>query len=243
MECVDIAGVPVGRLTRAEWRDYLQGCVEADSAHHHVSMNAAKWVAMSQDPTIARAVGRATSIGADGVGIVAASWMMGTPLPERVPGCELAADVVRAAASKRWRVALFGAQPDVLATVTERLRARRVNVVFGAHGYHGAGGDEAIAERIGQANADVLLVALGSPRAETFIDAYSDQLGVGLAMGVGGTFDVWSGRARRAPRPVQRVGLEWAWRWAGAPRARFGRAVLDSARFVRRISAGRRVAP
>ena len=69
-------------------------------------------------------------------------------------------------------------------------------------------------------------------------------LGTGLyllAMGVGGTFDVWAGRARRAPAAVQRAGLEWAWRFAGAPRARFRRAILGSAAFVAAVLTGQRL--
>lgn len=242
MDQVDIAGVRVGRLTRARWVDHLEHCVLAGGAHHHVSMNAAKWVAMRRDPAFAALVRRASSVAADGVGIVAASRVLGTPLPERVPGCELAEALVGRAQQRGWRVALYGARPAVLTTVAEGLRSRRINVVSAIHGFQGDVPPSETAEQIAAAAPHLLLVALGTPRAEWFIDEHLPTLGVPLAMGVGGTFDVWAGATRRAPEPLRSRGLEWAWRWAGAPRARFSRAVVDSARFVHAIARGRRIA-
>lgn len=246
LECiphVDVGGVRVDALDRSAWRAYLEACVSTRSGHHHVSLNAAKWVALDRDPALAAAVGRAGSIAADGVGIVWASRLLGAPLPERVPGCDLADDLMRSAATWGWRVALLGARPEVLDRVTRQLRARGVPVVFAEHGYYEPAREAALVARIREARPHLLLVALGTPRAELFIDEHRAALGVPLAMGVGGTFDVWAGAARRAPPTLQRAGLEWAWRLAGNPRARFRRALLDSARFVHAIARGRRVSP
>ena len=242
MPSVDVSGVAVGALDRAGWVDHLVQCVERGTPHHHVSLNAAKWVAMRHDPQLRAAVSRATSVGADGIGIVLAA----RGVPERVAGADLAADLVAHAAVAGWRVALLGARPAVLATVADQLVDRGVHVVFATHGYHphaSAGAERALAQRISEARPHLLLVALGTPTAERFIDDHRDVLRVPLAVGVGGTFDVWAGVARRAPRVVQRVGLEWAWRLAGAPTARFDRAVLGSLRFVGAVARGQRVAP
>jgi N-acetylglucosaminyldiphosphoundecaprenol N-acetyl-beta-D-mannosaminyltransferase len=226
MRRVDIAGCPVGAADRRGWVDELLAAARSGRPHHHVSLNAGKWVAMTRDVALREAVLAATSVAADGVAIVLASRWLGDPLPERVPGIELAEGLL----TRGLRVYLLGARPAVVARVAADLRARGVDVVGAADGYFTD--EEAAADAVARARPELLLVALGTPTAEIFVHRWGSRMGVPLAMGVGGAFDVWAGEARRAPRAVRAIGLEWAWRWAGSPRARFSRAIVDSARFV-----------
>jgi N-acetylglucosaminyldiphosphoundecaprenol N-acetyl-beta-D-mannosaminyltransferase len=237
---VDVAGCPVGALDRAGWLAHLIRCVDHGPGHHHVSLNAAKWVAMRHDASLRRAVLGATSVGADGAGIVAAARWLGRPLPGRATGCDLAHDLLEHAAGAGWRVALVGAAAPVVGAVAARWRATGVEVVAARSGYFAPDEERDVAEAIAAARPDLLLVAMGTPRAELFVARWRPVLGVPLAMGVGGAFDVMAGAATRAPAAVGEVGLEWAWRWAYAPRARFRRAIVDSARFAVAVAAGRR---
>lgn len=240
---VDVAGVAVGALDRAGWVRHLSRCVQEGGLHHHVSLNAAKWVAMDQHDGLRRAVRRATSVAADGFGIVAASRFLGRPLPERVPGIDLAEDLLHAAVNRRWRVALYGARPPVLRHVAAQWSNRGAAIVFARSGHHPVHDTRVIVEEIRQCQPDVLLAALGTPKAECFLDDHREHLRVPLAMGVGGAFDVWAGAVRRAPAWLGEAGLEWAWRFALEPRVRFERAVLSSARFAAAIASGRQVRP
>lgn len=237
---VDVLGVPVGALTAAQWVEHLAARVRA-GGHHHVSLNAAKWVAMRDDPSLRAAVRAAGSIAADGVGILLAARWLGTPLPERVPGADLAAALLSRAAAHGWRVALVGAAAPVVEAVAARQRAGGVDVVLARDGFFAPADDRAVADLIGAARPDLLLLALGTPRAERFAHAHADRLRSGLILGVGGAFDVLAGRVTRAPGWVGRSGLEWAWRFAGAPRARFRRAIVDSVRFMAAVSRGERI--
>lgn len=204
-----------------------------------MSLNAAKWVALRTDPELRRIVHSATSVAADGVGIVWAARLAGTPLPQRVPGADLAEALIRQGIVRSWRVGLLGARPPVLQRVVEQLSTAGADLVFAHHGYfHDAA---AIADAIAGARPELLLVALGSPRAERFIGRHLARMQVPLVLGVGGTLDVWAGGARRAPRLAQRAGLEWAWRLALSPRARFQRALVDTVRFAAAIARGERV--
>lgn len=236
---IDIGGVAVGALTIAQWVEHLSERLAAGAGHHHVSLNAAKWVALREDPQLRAAVRGAGSIGADGAGILLAARRYRTPLPARVPGADLAQALLARAAERGWRVALVGAQAAVVETVAGDLRARGVTVVLARDGHFPSARDGAVAEEIGRAAPDLLLLALGTPRAEVF--AHEHPLNARLVLGVGGTFDVLAGRVRRAPPLVGRIGLEWAWRWAGAPRQRFRRAIVDSARFGWAIARGDRI--
>src|SRR5690242_1974697 len=104
MKVVDVAGCPVGALSRAAWADRLAGWIADGTPHHHVSLNAAKWVAMRRDGSLRRAVLGASGVAADGAAIVAAARWLGDPLPERVTGCDLAHDLLGRAPAAGWRV-------------------------------------------------------------------------------------------------------------------------------------------
>jgi N-acetylglucosaminyldiphosphoundecaprenol N-acetyl-beta-D-mannosaminyltransferase len=235
MRIVDVGGCAVGAATRREWVEHLTAAVETGRPHHHVSLNASKWVAMRRDPTLRDVVRSATSVAADGSAIVLAAR---GALPERVPGCDLAHDLLARAAERGWRVWLLGGGSDVAAEVARRVRALGVDVVGARDGYFGESDAAAVADAIHDARPDLVLVGMGTPRSELFVGR---AVRVPLAMGVGGTFDVIAGRVRRAPSVVGRVGFEWAWRLAGAPRTRFRRAIVDSVRFATAMARGERV--
>jgi N-acetylglucosaminyldiphosphoundecaprenol N-acetyl-beta-D-mannosaminyltransferase len=156
---------------------------------------------------------------ADGYGICWAYRIISGVRTPRVPGVDLA-DFLLAEAARRGRSAyLLGAAPEVNRAAVEAVRRRYpgLGVAGSHHGYFEADDESEVVRDIRASGADVLLVAMGSPRQEEWIDAHLTELGVGIAMGVGGTFDVLAGAVRRAPRAVQRLGLEWAWRAVRQP--------------------------
>ena len=139
-----------------------------------------------------------------------------------------------ASADKGWRIYFLGAAPGVAELAAERMRLRHpgCNIVGARHGYFPPESDAVVAAEVAEAKPDLLFVAMGIPRQEKFIRATESIIGAKVAMGVGGTFDVFSGKVRRAPRLLQKMRLEWAWRLAQNPKKigkvallpRFGRA-------------------
>jgi len=95
---------------------------------------------------------------------------------------------------------------------------------------------EARAQAVAASGAKILVVAMGVPRQEYFIEEYWDRLGVSFAIGVGGSFDVLAGLRKRAPEIVQRVGMEWAFRLVQEPRRLWKRYLVTNARFLSLIS-------
>ncbi|MEN0067481.1 MAG: WecB/TagA/CpsF family glycosyltransferase [Myxococcota bacterium] len=236
MDTVDVRGVAVGCATVQEWIDALANCVGGPNAHHHVSMNAAKWVALHRDPALRLAVRKAGSVGADGIGIVALAHGLGTPLPERAPGIDVARGLLDRARAGKWRVGLYGARPAIVEAVHHQLTAEGIQVVLAVDGY-----GPAPTEALAKAPPDLLLVALGTPRAEHFIATHATQWPGTVVLGVGGAFDVWAGATPRAPEWSRRWGLEWAARFVRSPRQRFQRAILDALHFTAAAAAGWRV--
>jgi len=234
---VDVRGVRVGRATTEGWVDALSSRVgQGERAHHHVSLNAAKWVAARRDPELRRAILAADSVAADGIAIVWLARYLGTPLPGRGPGIDVAEGLLARAGALRWRVALLGARREVVARVAAELPA---HVVLAADGYTGR--EAEWADAVTAARPDLVLVALGTPRAERFVHRYGSRWPGAVALGVGGAFDVWAGVVPRAPAWSRRAGLEGAARFAREPRRRFSRAIVDSVRFAAAVALGRRV--
>lgn len=161
---------------------------------------------------------------ADGVGITLAARILGHPLPERVAGVELVEALSQAAAARGDRLFLLGGEPGVAEAAADRLRklAPGLDVAGTLAGDSGESGDNAALAAIEAASPDVLLVAFGAPAQELWSARNLPVSGAAVAIGVGGTLDYLAGRARRAPRWMRRVGLEWLYRLGRQPR-RIGR--------------------
>jgi N-acetylglucosaminyldiphosphoundecaprenol N-acetyl-beta-D-mannosaminyltransferase len=100
------------------------------------------------------------------------------------------------------------------------------------NGYFPRTDDAEVAAQVAASGADLLFVGTPSPKKELFLMENRSRLDVPFAMGVGGTFDVLAGKVRRAPRPLQRVGLEWAYRLVQEPRRMWKRYLISNGRFV-----------
>jgi len=136
--------------------------------------------------------------------------------------------LLKRAAEKGWKVFLYGGRAGIAERAAQRLwrsfpQLKIVGVESGWRSWSRLS-DRTIRRRIRQSQADILLVALGAPRQELWIDRHRSEFGsVCLAVGVGGAFDFWSGAVRRAPLRWQRLGLEWVWRFLLEPRKRWRR--------------------
>lgn len=207
----------------------------------HVALNGPKWMACQDNPDLARGVREADLVTADGVGVLALARRLGHRLPERVTGIDLMDALCARAASRGWPVALLGGREGVASAASTELRRRyrRLAVSYTHHGYFGPEDDERIASEVASTGARLLFVGMQTPRKEDFVTRHAAACGVDFAMGVGGAFDVLGGPLKRAPRLLQDLGLEWAWRWAQEPQRLARRYGWDGARFVIRTVRGR----
>jgi N-acetylglucosaminyldiphosphoundecaprenol N-acetyl-beta-D-mannosaminyltransferase len=171
------------------------------------------------DDSLLRLYREADLVTCDGVGLALAARAFGQPVP-RVPGADLAWSLCARAAREGWGVYLLGGRPGIAVRAAARLQGAfpGIKVVGVQHGYFQGEGPVAEIRRL---RPDMLLVGMGFPRQERWILSYRD-VGAGLLIGVGGTFDLWAGRFPRAPRLIRLWGLEWLWR-----------ALVDPRRFIR----------
>ena len=165
--------------------------------------------------------------------VVWASRLLGKPLKERVAGVDLFEALMAGAAEKGWRVYLLGAKEEIVSRVRDIYTQKYPKLVFAGYrnGYWKPEQEAGVVAQIAEARADLLFVAISSPKKEQFLGAYQSQMKIPFAMGVGGTFDVVAGKVKRAPVWMQKTGLEWFYRFLQEPRRMFRRYFIEDLAF------------
>lgn len=218
--CISLLGVRVHSVDMATTLDTIRGYVASERPHYIVTADASAIVIAHDDPEFREIANRADLVTPDGAGILLGAKLLGTPLDSRVSGVDIARNVCRMAAEEGFSAFLFGSAPGVADQAAENLKRDIPGLVIaGTHnGFYGPSDEPAIVAQIRESGAKALLVALGIPRQEKFISKHLEDLGVCVAIGVGGSLDVFSGTVKRAPVWMQRHGLEWAYRLAQNPK-------------------------
>jgi N-acetylglucosaminyldiphosphoundecaprenol N-acetyl-beta-D-mannosaminyltransferase len=170
----------------------------------------------------------------DGQWVLWASRLLGTPLSEKISGSDLALPLARLAAAKGWSMYLLGGADGVAEAAAARLeRETGVRICgFESPFIDLASPDPAVAERVRAARPTLVLVALGAPKQELWIQRNLETLRPAVMLAVGGTLDFVAGRLRRAPRWMSRSGLEWLFRLALEPRRLARRYLIDDPHFL-----------
>jgi N-acetylglucosaminyldiphosphoundecaprenol N-acetyl-beta-D-mannosaminyltransferase len=215
----------------------MEWCRGERRPHRVVTMNVAGLELMRRDESMRQACDSADLVVADGVPLVWASRLLRRPLPSRVAGVDLMQAILTAAAQERRRVYFLGAREEVVQEVVKRCGERCPGLVVAGfrNGYFAPGDHAAIARTIRDARPDLLFVGMPSPFKETWIHQHAAELDVPFMLGVGGSFDVFAGRIRRAPRWIQEIGMEWCWRLAMEPRKLWRRYLVSNTSFLFRL--------
>jgi N-acetylglucosaminyldiphosphoundecaprenol N-acetyl-beta-D-mannosaminyltransferase len=229
-----VLGCRIDRLDLPGTLESVAALIEAGAYTQHMAINTAKLVYMRDDPALQAVIAACGLVNADGQGVVWASRMLGDPLPARVAGIDLMHELIALAEQRGWRVYFLGARPEVLETALDRIREEHPALaVAGARdGYFDDAEAEQVAAEIRAARAQIVFVAMSSPRKELFLGEHGPALGAPFVMGVGGAIDVVAGVTRRAPLAWQRLGFEWLYRLLQEPRRMFRRYAVTNARLA-----------
>ena len=228
----EVFGVPLDLLTMDESVARCFELIESELPTQHVVINASKVVMMEDVAGLREVIARCAMVSADGQSVVWAGRALGLAVPERVAGIDLMERLIAEAESRSWPVYFLGARQDVLDDFLDReLESHPGLVVAGSHdGYF----DDArqMAKSIHASGARLLFVGISSPIKEFFLAEHLAAMGAVFAMGVGGSFDVLAGRTQRAPLWMQRVGLEWFYRFLQEPGRMWRRYLIGNVRFA-----------
>ncbi|MCS6859167.1 MAG: WecB/TagA/CpsF family glycosyltransferase [Abditibacteriales bacterium] len=223
-ERVQLMDVTITPMTMQETVARIEEFIRSRQPHIVVTSDASAIMKAQEDEELHRIINTADLVTPDGIGVIWGARLLDLPIYERVPGVDLVAELCRVAAQRGYRVFLLGAAPGVAARAAINLQARYpgLTVVGTHHGYFSADEEPRLVEMIRAAQPDILFVAFGIPKQEKWIRRHIEALAVPVCIGVGGSFDVYSGRLKRAPLWVQRIGLEWLYR-----------ALIEPKRFIR----------
>ena len=169
-----------------------------------------------------QAVNGADLVLPDGIGVIYGARILGTPLKSKLPGIDFITALMADMAKEGKSVFLLGAKPGVAETAAERLKVMHPGLIIaGTHdGYFKE--DAPVVAAVNAAQPDLLLVCLGAPKQELWMQRNQSALRIGLMAGLGGSLDVFAGNVKRAPKAFQKLGLEWFYRLLKEPK-RIGR--------------------
>ncbi|MGB9797795.1 MAG: WecB/TagA/CpsF family glycosyltransferase [bacterium] len=187
----------------------IQRFIEEGGFHLIVTCDAYSFVIACEDEEFASIIRSADIVTPDGMGVVLGAKLLGMPIKERVAGVDIVQALFPIAERKGWKFFFLGGKEGVAEEAKERVKKLypKLAIVGFHHGYFKD--EEEIVQKIKASGADILLVGMGIPKQEKFIWRNREKLGVKVAIGVGGTLDVLSGRVRRAPLVFRKLGLEW----------------------------------
>lgn len=232
---IDFLGVPVDALTMQETINKIDEAIQTNTQINHVVINAGKVVSMNTDKQLFESVVTCDLINADGQGIVWAARFLGEYLPGRVAGIDLMQELVKLAHMRKYQCFFFGAKEEVVKKVVDIYTQKYCpDVVAGyQNGYFTKEEEPVIAKQIANSGAQLLFVALNSPKKENFLYEYKHVLRkVNFTMGVGGTFDIIAGVTKRAPNWMQKIGMEWFYRFVQEPRRMWRRYLIGNLQFI-----------
>lgn len=230
--------IPVDALTMQETVKLVGESVKNNRQLSHVVINAGKVVAMQTNKELYNSVINCDIINADGQSIVWASNYLGQPLPERVAGIDLMLNLIEYAHQNNLKCFFFGAKEKVVSKVVQVFSEKYTPSLIAGYrnGYYTENEEITIAEEISKSSANFLFVAITSPKKEVFLDKYKDILSsVNFTMGVGGSFDVVAGITKRAPRWMQKIGMEWFYRFYQEPRRMWKRYIVGNYKFIKLV--------
>ncbi|HWO77785.1 MAG TPA: WecB/TagA/CpsF family glycosyltransferase [Bacillus sp. (in: firmicutes)] len=217
MEKETILGVDVSQATYDELAAQLLQDIEQKRKSFIVAINPEKIMKAQEDEGLRKLLNQADYQIPDGIGVILASKLKGGKIHERVTGIDMMLKLCEVAEKNDKRIFLYGAKPGIADEAKNKLQEMfpALQIAGTLHGYEKD--PEVIATTINDAKPDILFVALGSPAQEKWIIANKDQLYPFVYQGVGGSFDVISGRIERAPERFQKLGLEWLYRLLKEP--------------------------
>lgn len=214
-----VLGMPVH--IHPHYSAWLAERLQSKHGTHVVTLNAEMTMQARKNKALANAIKQAELVVPDGSGVVLYLRSQGQKV-DRCPGIELSEQVVKFAAEHQWRIFLLGGAPQVVDQVVDVWRQKWSDIAIAGtrHGYFDAETEQEICDQLQASQPDLILVGLGVPRQELWIQQNRDLCPDAVWIGVGGSFDVWSGTKKRAPEWLSNNHLEWLyrlyqepWRW------------------------------
>ncbi|MDP4096074.1 WecB/TagA/CpsF family glycosyltransferase [Paenibacillus sp. P96] len=216
---VPIFGLLVSRLDMQQTVAWLTAAVSSRRPHQIITANPIMVMTALENADYMNVMRSAELLVPDGTGVVWAAEVAGMPVAERVAGFDLMHELFKVGETRGWKVYLLGSTAEVIQATAARLKELYPGVVICGirDGFFGPDQDDEVIRAIREVEPDLLFVARGADTQEPWIARHKERLNVPVMMGVGGSFDVISGKSKRAPVVFQKLRLEWFYRLLKEP--------------------------
>lgn len=220
---VNILGVNISTATVPEAVLMISDTISFGNKMSVFTPNSEIILSAYKDADFKKVINSASLCTADGIGVIYASKIFGTPIPERCSGYDISLELIKQMAKSGSSLYLFGASPGVAETAKKKIEERNpgINIVGFHDGYFDAEEEKNIISDINLKKPNVLFVCLGSPKQEKWIYDHLSELDINIAIGLGGCLDVYAGNIKRAPQIFIKLGLEWFYRLIKEPKRFF----------------------
>lgn len=202
----------------AQVSECIEGLIESEKKAFSVAINPEKIYRANREPELKELLNRADIGICDGIGAALAVRLLKGRSISRITGISLFFELVKSAEKKEWKVFLLGASPDSNQGAFSKLAEEypSLKIVGRVDGYFKDSGE--VIRQINDSGADIVFVAMGSPKQELWISENREAINAAFCMGVGGTFDVVSGKVKWAPPFFRATGTEWLYRLICEPK-------------------------
>lgn len=230
----NILGVPIWAIPQKSLPNLISGLIESAGKHLFMYVNAHTVNIAQRDFEYKRILNSASVVYSGGIGPVLASKILGQPLPERAPTPDFIDEVFAKAQRKKWSIYLLGTKEKSLKLFISQLKQKfpKLNICGFHHGYFTQDEDQIILDEINSLKPTLLIVGMGTPKQEKWVNDNMHQLNVKAFWVVGALFDVMAGILPRAPKWIQALGLEWLFRLLQEPKRLWRRYLVGNAIFI-----------
>ncbi len=218
MNRVSILGVQFDAVTQSEAVTRAMARIREGKKGYVVTPNSEIVYMARSDEHLKKLLNAAALVLPDGIGVIHAAKILKKPLTEKVAGIEFATSLMEAMAKEGRSIFLFGAKPGIAEKAAENLKQKYPGLIVpGCRDGYFKDDAEAVRDINAAGHSDVILVCLGAPKQEIFMEQHLDELNGTMLCGLGGSLDVYAGVVERAPDFYVRHGLEWFYRLKKEP--------------------------
>jgi N-acetylglucosaminyldiphosphoundecaprenol N-acetyl-beta-D-mannosaminyltransferase len=211
IKTINLFGYPFANLSYSEVLAKIDPLLAAPQFHYFVTLNPEILLQSEQNLDLKTSILKADCIFADGIGLILGAFFLTRKKLSKITGSDLINKIL---AQKKYSFYFCGAKPEVIfkAVAAVKKTFPQSKILGFHHGYYSANEEEKIILEIQTLKPDFILLGLGAPKQEILLNKLKSKLNHGIGIGIGGVFDVLSGQKKRAPKFLQKLGLEWLYR-------------------------------
>lgn len=239
MSRIRFLNIEIDNLSMDESIEYIDKLIKRKKNSYVVTPNVDHIVKLENDMEFLEVYNNADLVLTDGMPLVWISKLLKTPIKEKVSGSDLFPKVCELADEKGYSIFLLGAAEGVAIKAAENLKNKYKNLnIVGtfspSYGFEKSKSEiEEIIKKVNEAKPDILAVGLGAPKQEKFIYKYKNKLNVPISLAIGASIDFEAGNIERAPKWMQKSGLEWFYRFLKEPKRMFNRYFIDDLKIIK----------